>query len=56
MKGLGKRREWLGRGKGTATGMGHTVYVMTKGEQQPTTFADNTLDLSRSSRVGEQEP
>lgn len=50
MKGLGKRRERLGRGKGTATGIGHTVHVMTKGEQQPTTFANNTLDLSRSSR------
>ena len=56
MKGLGKRRERLGRGKGIATGIGHTVHVMTKGEQQPTTFANNALDLSRSSRVGGQEP
>ena len=56
MKDLGERTKRLGRGESTATGMGHTEYVMMNGEQQPTTCANNTLDLSRSSRVGEQEP
>lgn len=53
MKGLGERRKWLGKG---ATGKGRTEFGMMEGEQQPTTWASNTLDLNMSSSVGEQGP